>query len=117
MSVDVWIGFAAGAATGFFIASVFASIKFWDLYQQNTAHLEHIKELTWERDDMRSRVEPRQWDDEWSTPILVKERNEKLYDKYPELVEPGTEVIRIDDLDDIHDVDDDPMGHKDWSYE
>lgn len=130
MTVDMFLAFAAGAAVSFVVSSVFAGAKYWEMWQQS----EELKDDLWHANetitDLRSKVEPRQWDRDWNIPIIEAEKKERIYEKYEDLVRPGTEVVDLKDAEDedfaptfpvrsslVDEPWEDPMGHKDWSYE
>ncbi len=92
----------AGLVTGFFIAVVFASNKWWELYTQSR-RLEHeVRALKDEVTHLEQSVYPVRWDDENEVDQHITK--DKLYKKYPDIVQSGQEVIRITTNDDIPDV-------------
>jgi hypothetical protein len=114
MNADIFIGLAAGAFVSFVVSSVFAGAKFTELWQQLQAEKERSAKLEAMLIEARDNMPIREWDKQWVVPVIEEVRREKLYDKYEDLIKPGSEVIRID-MDDVPDLD--PMGHKDWTYE
>jgi len=98
---------AAGMIVGLFIATLFASVQFWNAYEEikalksNTSNTRAMKDYI---KHLEQQVNPREWvDNDPAAAVRIKER---LYDTYEALVEPGKEVVRITEEGDMPDLPD-----------
>lgn len=103
MSVEMWIGFAVGALVGLFVATVFYAVKWNEEHNRAEIAERDLEEERREHNLLKMDHEPRAWLDSEDVAVKIAGK-EKMYDKYPDLVQPGTEVIQIDDLEDIPDL-------------
>lgn len=87
-----------GIAIGAICIGVFDAPRFWELHDKNKQLMKLLEQANQEITHLRSLVQPRQWDEQW--PDIIPRRREAIYDKYEELIQPGTEVIRIEDQED-----------------
>ena len=93
-----FIFFFVGAGVSLFIVAVIYSVH-WKLLTDQIANLEAII-YTHEETivHLEQLVNPRDWVN--ASEIKIKKATkERLYDKYPELVQPGTDIIVITDED------------------
>jgi len=97
--------FFTGIVTAVFISVIFYSVK-WNELEKKVEVLEK-NVINWQKyaEHLEQLVDPRAWaEDNQMTSVRVKAR---LYDKYEELYKPGTDVIRIQEENDLPDM---PVG-------
>lgn len=105
MDFGTWISLGAGLLIGLFVSTVFYAYQWnaehdtmleWkaiaEEYEETIKHLENI-------------VHPQQWLNASDVAVNIATK-ERLYDKYPDLVQPGSEVLIIDEEGDIPEMPD-----------
>jgi len=97
------MGAAAAAAFGFIMASAiwFAlfSVSFRNWHNTNEVLKTQVKALEATVAHLEQIVHPEQWLDASDVAVNIAKK-ERMYDKYPDLIKPGTETVVIDDMED-----------------
>ncbi len=103
MTLELFIYFAVGMLIGLFIATVFYAVRWNQEYERaETAE----RDLAGEREELaqlKMRHTPQDWLDSDDVAVNIVGRK-KLYERHPELIQPGTEVIQIGDFDGMDDT-------------
>ena len=94
MTPVFFYGFAVGAFTALFISTIFFSVKYHELYEENQQITVSLWNLTQRAEHLEQEANPLLWVDS-SDVKVVKKAQQRLYDKHEALIKPGTEVIRI----------------------
>ena len=79
---------------------VFGAVKYSEVWSENQTLLETAKNDREYITHLKHAADPRAWLDSEDVAVNIAGR-EKLYEKYEELVQPGTEVLVLEDLDDL----------------
>ncbi len=93
---DVFIGIGIGAFISFVVTTVIAAPRFWTQHEWALEANATIRDQAETITDLESRMVPTEWDD---PPTYEESRA-----RHPSMLKPGTEIIRIDTLDDMPDV-------------
>ncbi len=96
MTIAIFWPLVVGILIGALIVAVFDATRFWAQHEWAKEANATIREQTETITDLESRMVPTKWDE----PPPYEEMRERV----PELLEAGTEVIRIDTLDDVPDI-------------
>jgi hypothetical protein len=96
---DLFMGFLIGALAASFIWIVIGAVKYNEVWQENKLLLDTAKKDREMITHLKASADPHAWLDSEDVAVNIAGR-EKLYDKYEDLVQPGTEVIVLPDLDD-----------------
>jgi hypothetical protein len=92
--------FGVGALVGLFMATVWYAVQWNDQHQQMVEWKEKSKAQADIIVHLEQIVHPEHWLDASDVAVNIAKK-ERLYDKHPDLVRPGSEVIIINEEDDI----------------
>ncbi len=97
MTSALW-GFLLGGTVMTFVSTIFFSVKYHALYESNQT-LEAVNRLQTESIlDLKSSQHQVIWDD------ARQPTHSEMKERHPSLIEAGTEIIRIDTLDDVPEI-------------
>lgn len=93
-------GFAIAAAVASIFWIVFGSVKYAEVWNKNQDLIAAAKRDAATITHLKAAADPHAWLDEDDVAVNIAGR-EKMYDRHPELLKPGTEVIHLEPLDDV----------------
>ena len=97
MTPDVFIAVVFGVIVGFFVATVIFAVKWNEEHDRAERAENENKLLTETLEKQYDEMNPHVWVDS-DDPAIQKSGRERMHDRHPTLVQPGTEVIRIDSV-------------------
>lgn len=104
---ESFVTFTVGILIGLFIATVFFAVRWNFEHEQRLIAEQQLADLQSTHDQMLMNTHPKEWLDASDVAVNIATK-ERLYDKHPDLVRPGTEVLIIEsEL-----VEDDPMERR-----
>ena len=95
MTPDIFWGFLAGSLAASMFWMVFGAVKYNEVWRENQLLLLTARQDRATIEHLKGAADPRAWLDSDDVAVNIAGR-ELLYDKYPDLVVPGTETIIID---------------------
>ncbi len=97
MTSALW-GFLLGGTVMTFVSTIFFSVKYHALYEQLQESLNHNRQQVEAITDLKANQHQVIWDD------ARQPTHSEMKERHPSLIEAGTEIIRIDTLDDVPEI-------------